>query len=250
MHQFLIIYENNKSRGFYRYLGNVVQTKSLTLIRRGLLHCHSLCHDLIQHTGSHTHGVVLADDIDGLEQLGQSLTRLRRDEQKLRIRHEGQSIAHLFRKFVNSLVVFFDSIPLIHNDDRSLASLMGNSGDLRILLRNAFFRIDHQYHDLRTLHGTDSTDDHVTLQLFLDLILTTESRSINEDIFLAVISDLGVHRVSGSTCDIGYDQTVLTQQLIDQGRLTYVRFTDDSHAGAVILLFLCLFLIKIFGYSF
>ena len=127
---------------------------------------------------------------------------------------------------------------------------MCDSGDLRILLRNAFFRIDHQYHDLRTLHGTDSTDDHVTLQLFLDLILTTESRSINEDIFLAVISDLGVHRVSGSTCDIGYDQTVLTQQLIDQGRLTYVRFTDDSHAGAVILLFLCLFLIKIFGYSF
>ena len=89
MHQFFIIYENNKSRGFYRYLGNVVQTKSLTLIGRGLLHCHSLCHDLIQHTGSHTHGVVLADDIDGLEQLGQSLTRLRRDKQKLRIRHEG-----------------------------------------------------------------------------------------------------------------------------------------------------------------
>ena len=249
MHQFLIIYENNKSRGFYRYLGNVVQTKSLTLIGRGLLHGYSLCHNLIQHAGCHTHGVVLADDIDGLEQLGQSLTRLRRDEQKLRIRHERQSIAHLFRKFVNSLVVFFDSIPLIHNDDRSLASLMGNSGDLRILLRNAFFRIDHQYHDLRTLHGTDSTDDHVTLQFFLDLILTTESRSINEDIFLAVISDLSVHRVSGSTCDIGYDQTVLTQQLVDQGRLPYVRFTDDSHTGAIIFLFLCLFLIKIFGYS-
>lgn len=89
MHQLLIIYENNKGRGFYRHLSNVVQTKSLTLVGRWLLHGHGLCHDLIQHTGSHTHGVILTDDIDSLEQLGQSLSCFRRDEQKLCIGHEG-----------------------------------------------------------------------------------------------------------------------------------------------------------------
>ena len=35
MHQLLIIYENNKGRGFYRHLSNVVQTKSLTLVEGG-----------------------------------------------------------------------------------------------------------------------------------------------------------------------------------------------------------------------
>ena len=89
MHQLLIIDKDYKGRGLYRYLGNVIQSQSLTLVGRWLLHSHGLCHDLIQHTGSHTHGVILTDDIDGLEQLGQSLSCFRRDEQKLCIGHEG-----------------------------------------------------------------------------------------------------------------------------------------------------------------
>ena len=80
MHQLLIIYENNKGRGFYRHLGNVIQTKSLTLIGRRLLHSHCLSHDLIQYTGSHTHRMVLTHDVNGLEQFGKSLSGLRRDE--------------------------------------------------------------------------------------------------------------------------------------------------------------------------
>ena len=74
MHQLLIIYKDHKGRGLYRYLGNVIQSESLTLIGRRLLHGHSLSHDLIQYTGSHTHGVILTDDVDSLEQLGQSLS--------------------------------------------------------------------------------------------------------------------------------------------------------------------------------
>ncbi len=123
---------------------------------------------------------------------------------------------------------------------------MGNSGDLRILLRNAFLCIDHQYHDLRTFHGTDGTDDHVTLQFFLDLVLPAKTGSINEDIFFAVISDLSIYRISGGTRDIRNDQTVLTKQFVDQGRLCRHWVSNDSHTGAVILFFLRLLLIKIF----
>ena len=126
---------------------------------------------------------------------------------------------------------------------------MGDSGDLRILLRNTFLCIDHQYHHLGTLYGTDGTDDHITLQFFLDLVLPAKTGSINEDIFFAVISDLGIHRISGGTRDIRNDQTVLTQQFVDQGRLADIGLSDDGHTGAVILFFLCLFLIKIFRYG-
>ena len=74
---------------------------------------------------------------------------------------------------VDGLIIFFNRIPFIDCDDDSLSTVMCDSCDLGILLGHALSSINHDNADICTLHSRDCTDDAVTLDLFLDLILTS-----------------------------------------------------------------------------
>ena len=139
--------------------------------------------------------------------------------------------------FVDGLVVLLNGIPFIDRDDNALAALMCDSGDLSILLSDTLCRIDHDHDNMCTLYCCHSTDHAVTLDLFFDLAFAAESCGVDKDVFFALPFDFGIDGISCSSCNIGYDHTVLTKQTVDQGRLTYVRFTYNSDLRNVVVLF-------------
>ena len=115
---------------------------------------------------------------------------------------------------------------------------MGDACNLCVLLRHALGRVNDQNDHIRTLHGRYGTNDAVAFQILFDLAFTAQSGGINKDILRSVVYDLGIDRITGGTCNIGNDHTVLTQQLINNRRLSYVRLTDNGYLRTVILFFL------------
>ena len=91
---------------------------------------------------------------------------------------------------------------------------MGNTGDLGILLCHALHGVDHHQDHIGPLHCRDSTDDAVTLQFLFDFILPPEAGCINKYIFLSIVDDLGINGISGGTCHIGNNHSLLSQKLV------------------------------------
>ena len=117
---------------------------------------------------------------------------------------------------------------------------MCNAGDLGILLSHTLDRINHNNNDIRTFHRRNSTDDTVSLNLFLDLVLSSEPRRINKHIFLSVVTDIRIDCISCRTRNIGNDHTILLRKLINKRRLTDIWLSDDGNLRALILwLILC-----------
>ena len=118
---------------------------------------------------------------------------------------------------VDGLIIFFNCIPFIDCDDDSLSTVMCDPCDLGILLGHALSSIDHDNADICALHSRDCTDDAVALDLFLDLILTSQSCGIDKYIFFSIVLNVGIDRISGRTCDIRYNDAILLRQFIDEG---------------------------------
>ena len=114
---------------------------------------------------------------------------------------------------------------------------MSNSGNLRILFCDTFCRIDHHKDNIGTLYCTYSTDDTITLQFFLDLILSTKTCCVDKNVFLSVMHDLCINRISCCTCDIGYNYAVLTKQTVYDRGFTNIWFTYDCDTRTVVILF-------------
>jgi hypothetical protein len=118
---------------------------------------------------------------------------------------------------VDGLIIFFNRIPFIDCDDDSLSTVMCDSRDLGILLGHALGSVDHNNTDICTLNGCHCTDNTVTLDLFFDLILTSQSCGIDKHIFFSIVLNISIDCISGCTCDIRYNDAVLLRQFIDEG---------------------------------
>ena len=202
MHQFLIIYKNNEGRWFHRYLRNIVKLQSLSFIRWWLLHRNCLRHDLIQDSGCNTECLVFYHHINHIIQLWKSLTGHCRYIHNLRIWHIGKYLTDLRLILSHGLIILLDRIPLIHDNDNSLAPFMGNSGYLCILLCYALCSINDHQHDVRTLYSTDGTDDTVSFQFLFDLIFSSQTCRINKYIFFSIMNNLCINRISCRSCNI------------------------------------------------
>ena len=125
---------------------------------------------------------------------------------------------------------------------------MGNAGNLCILLRHALHRVDDHENHICTLHSRHGADDTVALQLFLNLVLPSESRCVDENILFPVVHDLCIHRVPGRSRDVGDNHPVLAEKPVDDGRFPHVRLSHDGNAGTVIFLFIRRLLREIRGH--
>ena len=163
------------------------------------------------------------------------LSRQGRDKKDLRIGHVGKHIPDSFRHLIDGLVIFFHRIPFVHGDNDGLAPLMGDPGNLRILLADAIHGIDDQNHNVRPFHRTDRTENHIPLQIFLDFILPAQSCRVDENIFFSVVGHFRVHGVPGSSRNIGYNQTFFPQQPVDQGRFPHIGLSHNGNPGPVVL---------------
>ena len=118
---------------------------------------------------------------------------------------------------VDGLIIFFNCIPFIDCDDDSLSTVLCDSRNLGILLGHALGSIDHDNADICTLHSCHCTDNTIALDLFLDLILTSQSCGIDKHIFFSIVLNVGIDRISGRACDIRYNDTILLCQFVDEG---------------------------------
>ena len=150
----------------------------------------------------------------------------------------------LVRKLLDRVIVFLDQIPLVDGYDHSLASLVGNAGDLGVLLGDPFLGVDHEDRDIRSLHRADRAHDHIALQVLFDLVLAPEACSINEDVLLAVMLYARVDGVAGRSRDVRDDQPVLSDQPVYNRRFADVGLSDDCDVDRFVLFFLAASLFK------
>ena len=120
----------------------------------------------------------------------------------LRIRHIGKDISDFAFVLSHCLIVLFNGVPLIDNNNHAFPTFVGNPRDLSVLLSHAFHRVDHHQHNVRPLHCRHRANNAVTLQLFFDLALSAKSCRINKDIFSSVMDNLRVNGVSRRTGNI------------------------------------------------
>ena len=116
---------------------------------------------------------------------------------------------------------------------------MRDPGDACISLCDSLGRVDQHETDIRAIHGRDGTNDGVTLDIIVDLSLPAKTRRIDEGIFLSVMHDLRIDRVTGRAGNVGDDHAVLAQQLIDHGALSDIRLTDEGDLHRIILVLFC-----------
>ena len=112
---------------------------------------------------------------------------------------------------------------------------MGDPRDLGVLLRHSLHRVDEQYHDIRALHRAHGAHDHIVLEILLHLVLAAQPCGVDKNVFSAVSGDGGIHRIPGGARDIGDDQPVFPQKLIDQGGLAHVGLAYDGDPGFLVL---------------
>ena len=235
MCQFFIIDKDDEGGRFYCHLGHIVKAQTTSLILRRLHLCGGAGQDLVDDTGGDPHGMITHDQIDLVKELDQPLPGHGRHEHQLRIRHEGQLGTNILPELVHGTVVLLHQIPFVDYHDHTLAAVMGYAGDLGILIRYALGGVDHQNSDIAALHGSHGTDDGIPFDLILDLALPTKACGVDHHVFRFIVLNHGVYRIPGSSGDIGYDEPFLSQQLVDHGRLAYIRLSDDGNLRPVIL---------------
>ena len=91
---------------------------------------------------------------------------------------------------------------------------MSNTGDLRILFRDPFYRIDDHDDHIGTFYSRYGTDNTVTFQFFFDLAFSSQSCSVDKDIFFAVPGNSRIDRITCRSGNIGYDTAILPQQSV------------------------------------
>ena len=193
--------------------------------------------------------MILCHGINEIVELWQTLSGQCRNEGNLGIRHKGKNVSHLIGIFVYRLIILLHGIPFVYGDNDRLAAFMCDSGDLRILLGHTLDRINNQNHNIRTLYRTYGTYNHVTLEFFLNFILAAKSCRINQDIFFSIVLYKGIHCISCCSGNIGYDQTVLADQAVNQGRLADIRLSNDGNPRLIVFFLFTLSFFKISGHD-
>ena len=79
---------------------------------------------------------------------------------------------------------------------------MGNTGDLGILFRDPFYRIDDHDDHIGTFYSRYGTDNAVTFQFFFDLIFSSKTCGIDKYIFFSVPHHVGIDGITGGSSNI------------------------------------------------
>ena len=116
-------------------------------------------------------------------------------------------------------VVFFDQIPLVHDEDAGGSPFHGETGDLDVLLADPLLGIDQDERDVGPIDRLDGLDDGVFLQSKADAALPADSRGIDQKKFLPVAGEGGVDGVPRRPGDGVRDRPFVAEDPIDEGGL-------------------------------
>ena len=131
-------------------------------------------------------------------------------------------------------------VPLVDNNHQRLVVLLDELEDVHILCLDASCGVNHQDTDVTVLDGTDGAHHAVELKVLCHLILTTDTCGVDQIEVEAELVVFGINRVAGSTGNISHDVAILTDEGIDDARLTSIGASNDGKAGHVVLDVICL----------
>ena len=219
MEQFLTVAEHNEAGRLDARLRHIIDLQAAALVRRRLDARLRVGEDVVEHAGGDAHGALVVDKVDELEQPLGALAGQGRDEQHRRVGHEAQVAQDVLAHFLHGAGLFVNQVPLVHDDDGRLARLVREAGDLRILLRDAVARVDHDQAHIRALDGELGAHDGEFLNAVVHARLAPDAGGIDKDIFAVFVLKAGVDAVARRAGDVADDDALFADCLsIDRVR--------------------------------
>ena len=191
-------------------------------------------HDLVELRGGDALAATLVDLLDFLEYLEDTLLRQGRDEDDGEVGEGSESLADsVLEGLDDSITLILDEVPLIHTDDEPLAILLDEREDIEVLALDTAGGVEHQDTDVGVLNSADGANDRIVLEVFVDLASLADTGGIDEVEVHAELRVVRVDRVARSACYVGDDVALLTDEGIDERRLTRVGSADDSDTWSI-----------------
>ena len=191
-------------------------------------------HDFVELRGGDALAAALVDLLDFLEDLEDTLLRQGRDEDDGEVGEGGESLTDsVLEGFDDSIALILDEVPLIHADDEPLAILLDEREDVEVLALDTAGGVEHKDTDVGVLDSADGANDRVVLKIFVDLATLADTSGIDEVEVHAELRVVRVDRVARGACYVGDDVALLTDEGIDQRRLTRVGSADDSDTWSI-----------------
>ena len=191
-------------------------------------------HDLVELRGGDALAATLVDLLDFLEDLEDTLLRQSRDEDDGEVGEGSESLTdRILKGLDDGIALVLDEVPLIHADDEPLAILLDEREDIEVLALNTAGGVEHEDADVGVLNSADGANDRVVLEVFVDLAALADSSGIDEVEVHAELRVVRVDRVARGACYVGDDVALLTDEGIDERRLTRVGSADDSDTWSI-----------------
>ena len=151
--------------------------------------------------------------------------------------HEwSHTIADGILKGINHLLVLLlYQVPLVHYYHQTLVVLLDQLEDIHILGLDTTGCIKHKDADITVLNGTDGTHHRIELQVLTHLVLTADTSCIYQVEIEAELVVTGIDTVTGSTCNLGNDVSIFTDEGIDNTALAGIRTAYHSETRDVFL---------------
>ena len=140
-----------------------------------------------------------------------------RQEDYRRIGHITQTLTDTNLLIPHSIgFLIGDRIPLIHNDNCSLAGFMDKTCDLGILLGDTLGGINHNEADIAALDGHGGTENTVLLNVLIHLGLFAHAGGINKNILTVLVFNKRIRCISRCARNVGNNHSVFAENGIDK----------------------------------
>src|SRR5690606_14900722 len=180
--------------------------------------------------------LVLVDRRSGFDGLKNTLLLGHGRKNNRDVRKRGDLVADHVFEHPRRLVVLFDEVPFVDQDDNALAILLRQVEDIDILCFDPLRGIQHKHDDIRLFQSFDGPHDGIELNVFLHFSLAPKPGGIDEHKVMAKLVVSDPDGISGGTRDGRHDVTFLSHQRVDQGRLPHVGAAHDRILGKLVVL--------------
>ena len=238
MEQARVVAEDDKVRRLHADLRHIIDLQTASLVR-GRLHAgRGVLKDVVEHAGRDAHGALVGHGVDALIELADALARQGGQEDDRRVGEVAEVATDLCRLLSHGVRVLVHKVPLVHDDDAGLSGLVGQTGDLCVLLRHALDGVDEDQADVCALNGGDGSEIGIFFNGVIDLGLAPHSGGIDEAVFAEFVFKIAVDGVARRSGDIGDNDALLPENAVEQAGFADIRLADDGNVDDLALVLL------------
>ena len=127
--------------------------------------------------------------------------------------------------------VFIDRIPFIHRQHQGASGLDGETGDMRILIRDFLASVHHQHHHIALFYRLQGFDHREFLYRLEHLAAAAQPCRVDQRIGTAVALERHFDRVARRTRHVEGNDPLFAEQGIDQRAFSDIGAPGDGDAG-------------------